>query len=114
MVYSVTDRSSFQAVTDFRSQIIRSLNDPHPPLLLLGNKSDLGPRRTVGRDEGAALAEKWGRGCGWREASAKMDEGIETAFLEIIKLIEDKRNLNSKSNTIKNNNKNTKKKCILQ
>lgn len=123
-MYSVADASSFQAVSDFRSQIIRSLNDPAPPLLLLGNKSDLEVGRVVSSRDGAALAEKWSTNCKWREVSAKKDEGIEAAFHDIIKLIDSKRaadfakknggNAKGKSTKIKEKMMEIKKQCTIQ
>ena len=101
-------------MTDFRSQIIRSLNDPSPPLLLIGNKADLEDFRVVSAEEGISLAEKWGNGCKWREVSAKTDQGINSIFSEISELIENKKK--SPENCIKLKQKKKKKisKCQIQ
>lgn len=79
------------AISDFRSQIIRSLNDPSPPLLLIGNKTDLTASRTVSSDEGILLSEKLGKFCKFREVSAKNGQGIDLIFNEIFHLIEGKK-----------------------
>ncbi len=102
-------------MSDFRSQIIRSINDPSPPLLLIGNKSDLEAFRTVSVEEGISLAEKWGKGCKWREVSAKTDQGIDTLFTEISQLIENKKTI--QENFCKSSIRKSKKnqfKCQLQ
>lgn len=78
-------------MSDFRAQIIRSLNDPSPPLLLIGNKTDLAAFRTVSSEEGISLAESWGKFSKFREVSAKNDQGIDSIFTEISHLIENKK-----------------------
>ena len=78
-------------MSDFRAQIIRSLNDPSPPLLLIGNKTDLTAFRTVSSEEGILLAESWGKFSKFREVSAKNDQGIDSIFTEISRLIENKK-----------------------
>lgn len=76
LVYSITQRATFERVERFRQQISRvkdSGPSPHHgsssssrgrgalsgvPVVLVGNKCDLKDEREVGKDEGAALARK--------------------------------------------------------
>ena len=109
LVYSITDKSSFTALTDFRSQILRSLNDPNPPLLLLGNKSDLNNFRSVSTNEGIIQANNWN--CKFREASAKIDAGVSEAFIELAEFIQKKRS--EKEFLAKNKDKAKKNKFLL-
>ncbi|KAA0189917.1 hypothetical protein HAZT_HAZT001138 [Hyalella azteca] len=60
-VFSITEDDSFQASQEFREQILRVKNDEHIPLLLVGNKADLGAsRRRVSVEAAQARAEQWG------------------------------------------------------
>lgn len=115
LVYSITDRASFSAMSDFRSQIIRSLNDPSPPLLLIGNKTDLDGFRTVSSDEGLSLAENWGKFCKFREVSAKNDHGINSIYTEISRLIENKKKSPNTPKIVPKDSKKKKNfKCQIQ
>jgi GTPase SAR1 family protein len=91
------------------------LNDPNPPILLLGNKRDLQDTRKVSEVEARALIDKWGGNCQWREVSAKLGQGINEAFLEITKQIQSKRqdtNEKSKEKKKKHNHHNRSSKLI--
>lgn len=128
LVYSVNDRGSFAAMEDFRSQIIRSLNDPNPPLLLIGNKNDL--TRTITEEEALSLLDKWtstststssisknNKLVKWREVSAKNDEGINEIFTEIVGLIQRKREIvkeNERNARKKDSSKKKKRLCVIQ
>lgn len=61
---------------------------------MLGNKIDLletGRIRAVSANEAESLTEKWGINCSYREVSAKTNRGIEGAFLQIIRIIDNQR-----------------------
>ena len=123
LVYSINDRESFNSMNDFRSQIIRSLNDLNPPLLLVGNKSDL--QRKVAEDEALNLADKWKASSRsgnresltkWREVSAKRDDGINEVFSEIVKLIQRKREIEEEKETNETRKKKKRRssRCLIQ
>jgi len=40
-VYSITSRSSFEAITRFRDQILRVKDEESYPMIVVGNKCDL-------------------------------------------------------------------------
>ena len=84
LVYSITSQSTFNDLTDLREQILRVKDTDKVPMVLVGNKCDLEDDRVVGKDQGAALASKWGstlnRGQGsrrWRRADADADADAE-------------------------------------
>jgi len=56
-------------------------DDPQLPIILIGNKSDLGSSRRVATDEAASLAQNWGMA--YIETSAKTRENVDRAFSEI-------------------------------
>ncbi len=47
LVFSLTDRGSFDEVSKFHRQILRVKDREQFPVLLVGNKADLGQHRTV-------------------------------------------------------------------
>jgi small GTP-binding protein len=63
LVYSITSQSTFNDLTDLREQILRVKDTDKVPMVLVGNKCDLEDDRVVGKDQGAALASKWGSTC---------------------------------------------------
>ncbi|XP_028418753.1 ras-like protein RAS2 [Dendronephthya gigantea] len=79
IVYSVTDRSSFDMVPVFRQEILdaREMKDK-PHVKLVGNKSDQENERQVTTFEGKKMATKYD----WTfcEASAASNVGIQDVF----------------------------------
>ena len=57
---------------------------PPPPIVLVGNKADLGPHdREVPKSEADALARRWGC-CAFIEASAKTGDAVVEVFREVV------------------------------
>ena len=50
LVFSVTDRTSFEEVSRFHKQILRVKDRDEFPIMLVGNKSDLQSQRVVSID----------------------------------------------------------------
>jgi Ras-related protein Rab-8A len=90
VVYSVTDRHSFERVNKWVNEI-----HTHAPetvkVMLVGNKIDLEGERVIAREEGAALAEK--HDLLFEETSAKTGENVPQIFSEIGRTIEDRTRL---------------------
>ncbi|XP_018016128.1 ras-related protein Ral-a isoform X2 [Hyalella azteca] len=85
-VFSITEDDSFQASQEFREQILRVKNDEHIPLLLVGNKADLGAsRRRVSVEAAQARAEQWG--VPYVETSAKTRENVDKVFFDLMREI---------------------------
>ena len=80
LVYSITNRASFDMVETFRNEITKQRRDrdKNYKVSLVGNKCDLGDARQVTKEEGEKLAATHG----WLfcEASAAEDTGISQAF----------------------------------
>lgn len=85
LVYSVCDRGTFEALSSFYEQLSAMHEEHMPPILLVGNKSDI-PKRQVSTAEGKRLAESWG-GCAFIETSAKTGDGIDAAFATLVREI---------------------------
>jgi len=122
LVYSITDPSSFEDSQSIHDQLLRSKDAESVPLVLVGNKCDLEEERSVSKDEGNKLAEKFGTYCKFVEASAKAQINVEEAFYSIVRLI-DKYNDPTKGSSgaggdsgaaaADNSDKKKKKKCLL-
>lgn len=78
LVYSVTDRDSFESVEDWKAMLDCS---DIPFYYLVGNKTDLDEEREVSTSEAIELAERLD--CKLFEVSAKSTSGIEELFVEV-------------------------------
>ncbi|ELP89334.1 hypothetical protein EIN_286800 [Entamoeba invadens IP1] len=85
VVYSITDRVSFDELDYFRKKIYTTQQKAyieHIPIVLCGNKSDLESVRTVSIEEGEKLAEEWR--VSFYETSAKNKININEIFIEVV------------------------------
>mmetsp|Transcript_36880 Transcript_36880/g.85746 ORF Transcript_36880/g.85746 Transcript_36880/m.85746 type:complete len:109 (+) Transcript_36880:383-709(+) len=84
-VYSVTDRSSFELLTEYRGDIVRTKGFEKVPFVVVGNFSDVEDEREVptceGRDRCIEL------GVPFFETSAETAENCEAAFFELVREI---------------------------
>ncbi len=106
LVFALNSFSSFQEVENFRNHIAKIHEDSTPPILLVGNKSDLSDRK-VAFDEGQALARAWG--AGYVEASAKTGANIKNIFHSLVRRVRNRRS-RSESNARKNSSASGNKK----
>ena len=87
LVYSITSRSSFEEIVSFYKQILRVKDKDSFPVVLVGNKCDLGEtERAVSLEEGRSLARQFGN-CKFLETSAKQRVKVEDAFYELVRQI---------------------------
>ncbi|KAN0030341.1 hypothetical protein ACTA71_010103 [Dictyostelium dimigraforme] len=114
LVYSITSRSSFDQVLNFREQIIQVLDRDDIPIMMIGNKSDLINERQVTHQEGKELAQTLGMS--FMEVSAKNRSNIDQVFYEAVCCVKRKEELyRIKSKHVKIlKNKNPLKKKINQ
>eukprot|EP00118_Oscarella_pearsei_P002340 m.10287 g.10287 ORF g.10287 m.10287 type:complete len:193 (+) comp22137_c0_seq2:779-1357(+) len=86
LVFSLTDRNSFQEVQSFHKQILRVKDREEFPMILVGNKSDLEAERAVNQQEALDLAKalKIPR---YVEASAKQKVNVDKSFHELVRVI---------------------------
>ncbi|OWF52960.1 ras-related protein R-Ras2-like [Mizuhopecten yessoensis] len=85
LVFSVTDKSSFNEIYKFHKQILRVKDREEFPMILVANKADLDHSRVVSREEGAELAEQLG--INYIEASAKVRVNVDQAFYDLVRFI---------------------------
>lgn len=85
IVYSITDRNSFEAVNDWLDELKKQTYCRF--IMLVGNKSDLEEQRAVTRAEGAELASR--NDLLFMETSAKLATNVDEAFSAVIKDIFD-------------------------
>ncbi|ORD93925.1 YPT32 [Enterospora canceri] len=85
VVYDITDKASFKNATEIWLPNIKKSCNSDIPIMLVGNKSDLGKSRAVkmeiGRD--GAMSNK----CSFYETSACTGENIDKAFEEFVEKI---------------------------
>jgi len=86
LVYSITDRHSFEEVVGLRESIYRGQDKDtteHVPIILVGNKQDLETERQVTTLEGRELAKSWK--APFFESSAKSRTNIDVIFQEAVR-----------------------------
>ena len=89
-MYSITDRRSFDNVSEKYNQVIAVKDTESVPIVLMGNKCDLERERQVSKEEGEELANIMGGP--FFETSAKERINIEVPFYELVREINNKRN----------------------
>lgn len=86
LVYSVTDKQSYQNIINFHTQILRVKDRDIYPMLLVANKVDLVHLRKVTEEQGRELAHRLG--IPYIETSAKDPPlNVDAAFHEVIIII---------------------------
>ncbi|CCH43867.1 Ras-related protein [Wickerhamomyces ciferrii] len=85
LVYSVTERESYNELLTFFQQILRVKDSEDVPVLLVGNKSDLTEERSVSFEEGEKLAKQFN--CKFLETSAKQGINVDNAFFDLVRRI---------------------------
>ncbi|CAE6421393.1 unnamed protein product [Rhizoctonia solani] len=83
LVYSITERRSFERMETFRQALLRAKSRQPPLFILVGNKCDQTYERQVLRQEGENLAQQWG--CEFMETSARTGQNIEKLFIHLIR-----------------------------
>ena len=97
IVYDVTERSSFDALT-FWLKSYKENAESGSVCLVIGNKIDLKDKRVVSTEEGKNIAQQYG--VHFIETSAKDAINVEEAFLNVAKEIMDKENENNNKKNV--------------
>ncbi|XP_054641695.1 GTP-binding protein REM 1 [Dunckerocampus dactyliophorus] len=90
IVYSITDRSSFDAAAELRITLRRIRQAENLPIILVGNKSDLVRSREVAVEEGRACAVVFD--CKFIETSASLQHNVTELFEGVVRQIRLRRN----------------------
>jgi len=117
LVYDITNKASFDALTGWFEDINRYL--PEVPRIIVANKSDLEKTRVISTAQGEELAKK--SNSPFFETSAKTGENVDEVFHTLTRLINDEevKMLNSRTNHVDLTTKRTPEKktkrgfCIL-
>ncbi|KAG5857001.1 hypothetical protein ANANG_G00013890 [Anguilla anguilla] len=83
IVYSITDRASFERASELRIQLRRVRQSADVPIILVGNKCDLVRCREVSIHEGRACAVVFD--CKFIETSAAMQHNVWDMFTGIVR-----------------------------
>ena len=109
LVYSITNRSSFDEVARNRDKILRTKDVFSVPMVLVGNKCDLEGERQVSRSEGEELAKSWG--CPFFETSAKLRENVDVIFEQIVREVRSSRGERNANDNVEDQER--REKCII-
>nr|AVV26985.1 GTP-binding protein Rheb isoform 2 [Peranema trichophorum] len=83
LVYAIDDVSSFAMMETVYQRVCD--NVLYPTIVLVGNKSDRQSHRKVTREQGQALANRWG--CPFIESCAQQNESANVVFGAILDII---------------------------
>lgn len=100
-VYSILEPESLSATEELREQVLRVKNDDKTvPFLLVGNKTDLDNRRMVSQEVALEQARLWG--VPYVETSAKTRQNVDQVFIELMRMIRDRRQQDPKQLDVQN------------
>lgn len=85
LVYTVTERRSFQEIQSFKTMIDRVRNYEKVPIVIAGNKKDLEHKRQVSTKEGETMAREFD--CPFFETSAALRHNVDESYQEIVRCI---------------------------
>ncbi|WWD16695.1 hypothetical protein CI109_101125 [Kwoniella shandongensis] len=85
LVYSITDRPTFESLPHFHREILRVKDRDYVPCVVVSNKCDLGRLRAVGQMEGRELARSLS--APFIECSAVDGVNVDIAFRQLVKLV---------------------------
>ncbi|XP_036292411.1 GTP-binding protein GEM isoform X2 [Pipistrellus kuhlii] len=95
IVYSITDRASFEKASELRIQLRRARQTEDIPIILVGNKSDLVRCREVSTSEGRACAVVFD--CKFIETSAAVQHNVQELFEGIVRQVRLRRDSKEKN-----------------
>ena len=87
LVYDVTNDDSFQYVRNIHDQIAESRDLHDVPLVVVGNKQDMGDDKSAQKREISNVVRKQWK-CGYIECSAKHNWHIIALFKEVMRAVD--------------------------
>eukprot|EP00761_Pharyngomonas_kirbyi_P000030 gb/GECH01000030.1/.p1 GENE.gb/GECH01000030.1/~~gb/GECH01000030.1/.p1 ORF type:complete len:171 (+),score=39.32 gb/GECH01000030.1/:1-513(+) len=84
LVYDITSKSSFQEISTFAEEIVRTHDAEDYPCVLVGNKCDLSADRAVSTEEAESFAEE--QDWPFFETSAKDRINVDESFEELVSI----------------------------
>ncbi|KAH0788572.1 ras-related protein R-Ras2 [Histomonas meleagridis] len=93
LVYAVNEVMSFEKIEEFYDTIVQVKGEGEKNIVLCGNKCDLKEQRQVSTKEGEEFAQFMK--ASFFETSALTGQNVENAFVEIAKMIYNKREKNA-------------------
>ena len=90
LVYTVTEKRSFEEVRRFKAMIDRVRNYEKVPIVIAANKKDLEHKRQISTKEGEIMAKEFD--CPFFETSAALRYNVDEVFEEIVRCIRKKEN----------------------
>jgi len=87
LVYDITDKETFGTRMEEWLKEIKNYTPDNTPIVLVGNKIDIGEKRAVDRSLAEAFAEK--HGLTYLETSAKEGTNVNDAFMSLAEKIVD-------------------------
>ncbi len=94
LVYSIVSEASFKDVMEMYEALQRCRCENMPPMILVGNKSDLEDMRMVARQTGYDKAMNIG--AAFCETSAKTGENVNEVFVQLVRAVLAKRKVMEK------------------
>lgn len=85
LVFSVTDRASFDEMFKFHRQILRVKDRDEFPMLMVGNKADLENQRIILSEEAHNVSRELR--IPYIECSAKLRMNVDQAFHELVRIV---------------------------
>ncbi|KAK6637097.1 Ras-like protein 2 [Polyplax serrata] len=109
LVFSVTDRASFDEMYKFHRQILRVKDRDEFPMLMVGNKADLEHHRSVSTADAQRLSQDLR--VPYIECSAKLRMNVDQAFHELVRIV--RKFQVAERPPLKPSMNKTKKKCVI-
>lgn len=109
LVFSVTDRASFDEMYKFHRQILRVKDRDEFPMLMVGNKADLEHQRIISQEEVQNVSRELR--IPYIECSAKLRMNVDQSFHELVRIV--RKYQASERPLLKPSHKNTGRKCLI-
>lgn len=109
LVFSVTDRASFDEMFKFHRQILRVKDRDEFPMLMVGNKSDLDHQRIISSEEAHNVSRELR--IPYIECSAKLRMNVDQAFHELVRIV--RKYQDTERPLLKPTHNSPRRKCVI-